>query len=110
MTTSPITVGIPQWDLADRMRKTLRASGMGVQEIADEFGVSRNTVGAWINGANIPSPVALRLWAMRFGVPLEWLVDGTEPTDGPSPRGGKKLPQKDSNLQPFDYRSALLAS
>jgi hypothetical protein len=36
---------IPEWDLADRMRKTLRASGTSVQEVADYFEVSRNTVG-----------------------------------------------------------------
>lgn len=35
---------IPEWDLADRMRKSLRHSGVGVQEMADYLGVARNTV------------------------------------------------------------------
>lgn len=34
--------GIPEWDLADRMRKSLRAADLGVQEIADYLeGTSR---------------------------------------------------------------------
>lgn len=75
---------IPEWDLADRMRKTLRASDVGVQEIADYLEVSRNTVSTWINGRIVPSTTTLKLWAIRFGVPYEWLVDGVEPTTGPT--------------------------
>jgi hypothetical protein len=41
-------VPVPAWDLADRLRKTLRESGVGVQEMADYLEVSRNTVSAWI--------------------------------------------------------------
>lgn len=69
---------IPEWDLADRMRKALRVSGTDVQEIADYLGVARNTVSTWINGRNRPSPATVRLWAMRCGVPYEWLAgDGS---------------------------------
>ena len=32
-----------EWDVADRMRKSLRASGVGVQDMADYLGMSRNT-------------------------------------------------------------------
>jgi hypothetical protein len=48
-------------------------------------------VGAWINGHRTPSPMALRLWAQRTGVSLEWLTEG----DGWAPR--------DSNAQPTGY-------
>jgi transcriptional regulator with XRE-family HTH domain len=65
---------IPEWDLADRMRKCLRHAGIGVQEIADYLGVSRTTVSTWINGRIAPSTQTLRLWAMRTGVPYEWLI------------------------------------
>jgi transcriptional regulator with XRE-family HTH domain len=65
---------IPAWDLTDRMRKSLRHAGMGVQEMADYLGVARNTVSTWINGKIDPSTQTLRLWAMRTGVPYEWLA------------------------------------
>ena len=71
MTTTEQT---PAWDLADRMRKALRHSRVGVQEMADYLGVSRASVGTWINGHNRPSKPALRLWALRCGVSYEWLV------------------------------------
>jgi len=34
---------VPEWDVADRMRKTLRTANLGVQEMADYLDVSRNT-------------------------------------------------------------------
>jgi ribosome-binding protein aMBF1 (putative translation factor) len=72
----------PQWDVADRMRKALRVSGVGVQEIADYLGVTRSTVSTWINGRIEPSVQTLRLWAQQTGVSYEWL---TQDDDGPRP-------------------------
>jgi transcriptional regulator with XRE-family HTH domain len=66
--------GTPEWDLADRMRKALRESGIGAQDIADYLGVSRTSVSSWINGRGVPSTQTLRLWAMRTGVSYEWLT------------------------------------
>jgi transcriptional regulator with XRE-family HTH domain len=67
---------VPEWDLADRMRKALRHADIGVQEMADYLGVARNTVGTWINGRIRPSRQTLRLWSLRCGVPLAWLMEG----------------------------------
>jgi transcriptional regulator with XRE-family HTH domain len=81
-------VHVPRWDLADRMRKSLRDADIGVQDMADYLEVSRNTVSNWINGHNPPSAQTLRLWAMRCGVPLKWLRDGDEsgsPVTGQDP-------------------------
>ena len=72
-----------EWDVADRMRKALRISDVGVQELADYLGVARNTVSTWINGRITPSTQTLRLVALRTGVPYEWLRDGKTPADGP---------------------------
>lgn len=70
---------VPKWDLADRMRKAMRDADLGVQEMADHLGVSRNTVSTWINGRNRPSAPALKLWAIRTEVSYEWLRDGVNP-------------------------------
>ena len=90
MTQSIGTAGIPEFDTADRMRKSLRESGIGVQEIATYFDVSRNTVGNWINGRIEPSVQTLRLWAMRTNVPFKWLQTGESPRPG-GPDGGDGL-------------------
>jgi hypothetical protein len=39
--------------------------------------VSRSTVSSWINSHHHPGTPILRLWALRCGVPYEWLA-GTE--------------------------------
>lgn len=69
---------VPAWDLADRMRKSLREADIGVQEMADYLGVGRNTVSTWINGRITPGRPVLRLWSMRCGVSYEWLNGETE--------------------------------
>ena len=77
-----------EWDVADRLRKALRFADLGVGEMADYLGVSRNTVGRYINGHARADRRTLRLWALRCGVPLGWL------------QTGETLPRMDSNHQP----------
>jgi transcriptional regulator with XRE-family HTH domain len=82
---------IPEWDVADRMRKALRVADISVQEIADYLGVSRNSAGSWINGRIVPSTQTLRLWALRTGVPFEWLRDGGAAAEGVNRLGWQTL-------------------
>jgi transcriptional regulator with XRE-family HTH domain len=63
---------IPEWTLADRLRKARESAGLSQQEMADHLGLSRVTVGTYENGAT-PKLAVLRVWAMRTGVPLDWL-------------------------------------
>lgn len=77
MTEMQHEAAVPEWDLADRMRKSLRHAGVDVQQIADYLGVSRTSVSAWINGRIRPSKRTLMLWAIRCGVPFSWLTEGT---------------------------------
>ncbi len=89
MSTSAEHPEVPQFDLADRMRKALRTSGLNQEEMADYLGVSRNTVSNWVNGhwSTPPKRAYLRLWALRTGVPLEWLEHGeVTPANGPGTR------------------------
>lgn len=71
-----VETAVPEWDAADRMRKSLRHAGVEVQEMAAYLGVSRASVGNWINGHNRPSRATMMLWALRCGVPAEWLMSG----------------------------------
>jgi hypothetical protein len=44
-------------------------------------GAAAKGVGAWLNRRPRPRPANVRLWAMRTGVPYEWLRYGTWPED-----------------------------
>jgi len=66
----------PEFDEADRLRKALREAEVSVNDMAEYLGVSRNTVSRWINGAVPAKSHVMRLWAMRTGVPYEWLAAG----------------------------------
>ena len=72
-----------EFDLADRMRKALRVADISVNDMADYLDMSRNAVGSWINGRIVPGRATVRLFAMRCGVPYEWLAEvhplGLEP-------------------------------
>lgn len=71
-----------EFDLADRLRKTLRTRDISVQDMADHLGVSRNSVGGWMSGRNLPSRATLRVWAAFVDAPLEWLESGVVPAPG----------------------------
>lgn len=88
---------VPAWDLSDRMAKALRHAGLGVQEMGEYLGISRNTVGNYLHGRTQPDKRTLRLWAIRCGVPLEWLEDGIV-TEGDGP------PEPPTRLRPDTQR------
>jgi transcriptional regulator with XRE-family HTH domain len=82
MSEQPDTAGLPKWDLADRMTKSLRHAGLGVAEIADYLDVSPRTVSNWLSGRITPPAAKARLWALRTGVPFTWFCHGSlEPCD-----------------------------
>lgn len=94
---------VPEWTLADRMRKSLDAAGLGVQEIADELGVTRGAVGKWINGHVEPRHPTLMAWAMRTGVSLAWLETGEAPPGGTNGRA----PATDPSARPLGSLAAV---
>ena len=70
-----------EFDLADRLRKTLTANKVSVEQAAHLFEVSRNSVGNWINGRVVPDRRTLIAWSSIFAVPLPWLETGEWPRD-----------------------------
>ena len=93
---------IPAWTTGDRLRKARELAGMGQQEMADEIGISRRSVSAYEGGGSIPKRPVLLSWALRTGVPLEWLRSGTAETPRPGGDGGLERARYDSNVQPSD--------
>lgn len=75
---------IPEFLLGHRMGLALQDAGHSVQDAADYFGCSRQTIGNWINNRIVPGLGEQRLWALWTGVPLQWLQTG----QAPDPQGG----------------------
>ena len=110
MTSQPESANLPAWDVADRLRKSLRHRRIGVQEMADYLDVDRSTVSAWINGRIAPPTASAKLWALRTGVPYTWLCHGsTAPCDlGPADQGRSR--RRSYNMQKMPTRILRVAS
>jgi transcriptional regulator with XRE-family HTH domain len=78
------------WDLADRLRKSLRVTGLSVNEMTERLGVHRNTITPWLNGTREPSRRTLIAWVLACGEPitLDWILYG-DTGDGPDHPGGR---------------------
>ena len=84
------------------MRKALEYAGVSTQEMADYLEVTRQSIGNWVGDRRVPSKATVRLWALRCGVPLEWLETGKAPT---LPSGPGPYTTRDSNPEPADLES-----
>lgn len=65
----------------DRLAKSLEASDTSNNEMAAYLGKSRTTISNWIHGRAPISRGDLVAWALKTGVPLEWLETGHFPED-----------------------------
>src|SRR5260221_12773163 len=66
---------IPEWTLGWRLNRALAHAGISAADMAADLGVSRATVSRWINDHGAPPRVGyVKLWAMRCGVSLEWVL------------------------------------
>lgn len=94
---------IPQWTQGDRLRKALDHAGMKVGEMSEYLGIDRNTAGNYMaDRTRVPGPV-LRLWAMRTGVPMGWIVTGDtkERPKGPGGGGAPAAAEFTSPTEPY---------
>lgn len=91
-----------EFDLSDRLRKTLRHSDESARSMADYFGVEPATISRWMNGHTAPNEASIKLWALKMGVSYKWLKYGETPSPDGDGAPGSTLPQLDSNQQPFD--------
>lgn len=85
-----------RFGLPDRLEKALNWSRVSSGEMAQELGVSRNTISNYINGKTPIKRHILIQWAMKTGVPFSWIETGELPED---PKG-----------HPSDYKGAVSGS
>ena len=84
-----------EWTLGDRLAKARRHAGLTSSEMGDELGVTRYTVHNYETDRTTPRRATLIAWALRCGVPFEWLAHGdTAPApDGASEQGSAPTPR-----------------
>jgi transcriptional regulator with XRE-family HTH domain len=76
---------IPEWTLADRLRKARDDAAMKQTELAEETGIARSSIVNYESGKSAPRRPALAAWAFACGVSFDWLAYGTvtnDPEDG----------------------------
>lgn len=79
---------LPEFDLADRLRKAREWADLDQTELATRMGVSRGTISNNELGKTEPRLIVIRAWALATGVPIEWLMTGRAPVgDGPPSDG-----------------------
>ena len=73
-------------DLADRLAESLQVAGLSVGDMAEYIEVHRiaSTGG---DRRTQPRPANIRLWAIRCGIPYEWLRYGTSPDESEQVNG-----------------------
>lgn len=76
-----------RFTLGDRLAKALNIAGITSNEMGDYLGMSRTTISNYTNDRTDPKLQTLRLWALRTGVPLEWLRTGRIDGDTTPPSG-----------------------
>jgi len=78
MTQPTQTAAIPDWTLPWRLQRSLAYAGISIEDMAGELGVTRQTVSRWLNEHGTPRTGFVKLWALRCGVPYEWLLTGAD--------------------------------
>ncbi|MDQ6524283.1 helix-turn-helix transcriptional regulator [Nocardioides sp. LHD-245] len=88
MSQAPSLAPSLEFDLLDRLAKSLRVSGMKPGDMAVAIDVHRNTIGNYLHGKTPMDRRTLIAWAFACApeVTVEWLETGAAPAG--SPDGG----------------------
>ena len=100
-------VAIPEWTLGWRLQRAMVHAGLQIDDMAAELGVSRSTISRFLNdNGGPPRSGYVKLWALRTGVPLEWLLNGdVEPRISPAVRESKRW----NSAHPADLQELVAA-
>lgn len=97
---------IPEWTVADRLRKVRESAGYSQSELADLTGISRRTISNYEQGSPWKR-TAVMAWAMATGYPYSWIVTGVD--DGTNPPGDQEQgPTGRSSVSPGQGNARVL--
>src|SRR5260221_2446959 len=65
---------VPEWTLADRLRKAREHAGLNQAELAATVGIARSSVVSYESGRTTPSRPVVLSWSLCTGVPAEWVL------------------------------------
>ena len=68
---------VPEWTLADRLRKARGDAGYSQAELATVTGISRQSINRYETGRAVPDRSKLLAWATACHVDYEWLTGGS---------------------------------
>lgn len=97
---------VPQWTLADHLRKAREFAGLQQAELALRIGISRASIVNYESGHTRPAPPVLFAWAWGTGVSYHWLVTPERP-DGSAPITGRlevRVLSQEQNVAPLGVR------
>ena len=109
---------VPQWSVADRLRRVRRDMDLGQEQFADLLGVGRKAYGQWEAGRNEPrnmGELSVRLEQIT-GVSrawfLGWLDGGSAAPAGPRPTSpaGEGLDRRLQLVRPTGLEPAAFCS
>jgi transcriptional regulator with XRE-family HTH domain len=78
----------------DWLRKALEVSNVSARDMADYIDVSTRTMTNYLSGATTPNDRKLAKWALKCGVPVQYLKTGVVPDGEPGPGAQGELPEK----------------
>ena len=67
---------VPEWTLADRLRKARGDAGYSQAELATVTGISRQSINRYETGRAVPDRPKLLAWATACHVDYGWLTGG----------------------------------
>ena len=77
------TPHIPTWTIGERLAKARHDAGLKQVELADAIGIARSSVANYEGGTTKPRRIVINAWSDVTHVPVEWLLEGVEPSGSP---------------------------
>ena len=94
---------IPQWTVADRVRKARESARLKQNDLSKLLGMARTSLARIEQGKSDPRRTTLIGIAFATNVDLTWLETGETP-GGDMPTGGEECAIRESNPEPTDLR------
>jgi transcriptional regulator with XRE-family HTH domain len=89
MTSAYESGQVPPIEVRHRLRISREFAGLEQEELADQIGVSRTTIGNAETGRVKPRKITLNAWAYACGVPVSWIESGGEAPPPSHVAGGR---------------------
>jgi len=98
---------VPNWTIADRVRKAREFSGLKQLDLAERVGMARTSLARIEQGKSEPRRTTLIAIAFATGVSLDWLEYGETPAPD-NPGGGEVV--RHQGIEPRTHCLSLVAA